>query len=316
MSYYARTLQSEGVGRFLTGLIREKTAGGACTRTCGSLKLVRITRPCDIAAWVAGPSLVFVARQARRAQSSGTGTGLDGGEIFVTDGTPGHCTILAADAATPAFAAVFELDRMMIARITQEAPVRGRPRSRTAVAQDDDALLAAALLRYADASEVEGVGAELAQLAGQEIHLRLLAGAHGDAVRSMVSTGSVTGRIEAAVSWLKLHFREPESMADLAARFNMGTSTFYRYFRAAVNMSPLQFRKELRLQDAHARMLERGIPVSQAGFEVGYESCSQFIRDYKRRFGRAPKQNVTRVRRACASGAAGACAVPAAAAGC
>ena len=100
-----------------------------------------------------------------------------------------------------------------------------------------------------------------------------------------------------ANSWIKENFREFFSVEELAEQQNMSVSLFHQRFKSAVGMGPLQCQKRLRLTEARRLMLDEGRNVTEASIEVGYESLSQFIRDYRKMFGAAPKEDVMRLRR-------------------
>ena len=104
------------------------------------------------------------------------------------------------------------------------------------------------------------------------------------------------GDIYAVNSWIKENFRDRFSVADLARQGNMSVSRFHEQFKSAVGMGPLQCQKRLRLTEARRLMLDEGCNVTEAGIEVGYESLSQFTRDYKGMFGRAPKEDIANLR--------------------
>ncbi|WP_079997993.1 AraC family transcriptional regulator [Pseudomonas syringae] len=136
----------------------------------------------------------------------------------------------------------------------------------------------------------------VAPLIKEEIIIRLLNGAHGPQMLHVVSAGSPSQHIAKAVAWLKLNFRKTLRMDDLAAAAHMSPSTFRQHFRAVTGMSPLQYQKQLRLQAARHLMLSENVDASSAGGLVGYESSSQFSREYSRLFGEPPQRDIKRMR--------------------
>jgi AraC-like DNA-binding protein len=136
----------------------------------------------------------------------------------------------------------------------------------------------------------------LAPLIQQEIILRLLTGPHGPQLRRLVSAGSPSQQIAKAVAWLKQNFVETLDGDDLADRAHMSPSTFRQHFRALTGVSPLQYQKQLRLQEARQLMLNENLDAGSAGGRVGYESPSQFSREYRRLFGAPPQRDVSRMR--------------------
>lgn len=136
----------------------------------------------------------------------------------------------------------------------------------------------------------------LAPLIERELLVRLMTGPGGGALRAIASRESRTGQIAQAIGWLKAHFREPFSGPQLAALAGMSLSSFHDHFRRATAMTPLQYQKQLRLQEARALMLADRLDAAEAGFRVGYDSPSQFSREYRRLFGAPPVRDVGRLR--------------------
>lgn len=130
----------------------------------------------------------------------------------------------------------------------------------------------------------------------REITYRLLVGEQGARLRQIASSGSQSNQIARAIEWLKGNFTEPLRIDDLASHVRMSTSTFHHHFRAMTALSPLQFQKQLRLQEARRLMLAEHIDASTAAFEVGYESPSQFSREYKSLFGAPPMKDIKSLR--------------------
>lgn len=136
----------------------------------------------------------------------------------------------------------------------------------------------------------------LAPLIQREIIYRLLVGDQGVRLRQIASTGSRGHRIAQAVDWLKGNFTRPLRIDDLAKQVNMSTSTLHHHFRALTAMSPLQYQKWLRLNEARRLMLTENQDASTAAFQVGYESPSQFSREYGRLFGSPPLRDITNLK--------------------
>ncbi|WP_224992114.1 AraC family transcriptional regulator [Acinetobacter pittii] len=133
---------------------------------------------------------------------------------------------------------------------------------------------------------------QLSPIIQQEIIIRLLTGPNGIYLRQLIKTGSVSNKIEKAVSWLKYNFVKQIQMDDLAEKAYMSPSTFRQHFREITGMSPLQYQKQLRLQEARHLMLNRDVDVGHAAGLVGYESASQFSREYSRLFGSSPQKDI------------------------
>lgn len=136
----------------------------------------------------------------------------------------------------------------------------------------------------------------LAPMLLREIHYLLLCGS-AEQVRSLYgfcTEHTPNSRIAQAIEWLRAHFKESLEVADLAGRFSMAPSTFHKYFKQVTTLSPIQFQKHLRLHEAERLMLTEGLKVEDAALTVGYESSSQFSREYKRLFGESPRQDILR----------------------
>lgn len=137
---------------------------------------------------------------------------------------------------------------------------------------------------------------QLAPLIQQEIIVRLLAGPHGLHLRTLVARETPSQQIARVVAWIKLNVTRATPVEELAANANMSPSTFRQHFRAVTGMSPLQFQKQLRLQEARQLMLNQNMDAGTAARMVGYESASQFSREYNRLFGAPPQRDVRRIR--------------------
>jgi AraC-like DNA-binding protein len=159
-----------------------------------------------------------------------------------------------------------------------------------------DATLLDALVRLVNLLAEPALVPRLAPLVQQEITIRLLTGPHGPQLRHLVIAGSPGQQIAKVVAWLKLHFAQPLQGDDLADRAHMSPSTFRQHFRALTGVSPLQYQKQLRLQEARQLMLNENLDAGSAAGRVGYESASQFSREYSRLFGAPPQRDVTRLR--------------------
>jgi AraC-like DNA-binding protein len=141
----------------------------------------------------------------------------------------------------------------------------------------------------------------LSGLIQREIVYRILRGAEGARLRAIATLGDQSQRTAKAIAWLRAHYAKPLRVTDLAQIAGMGVSTLHHHFRALAAMSPLQYQKQLRLHAARGRMLMDGLDAASAAFEVGYESASQFNREYSRFFGQPPMRDVRTFRSAAAS---------------
>jgi transcriptional regulator GlxA family with amidase domain len=136
----------------------------------------------------------------------------------------------------------------------------------------------------------------LQQQLRRELHYWLLASRHGHAVRRAAASKRHAGRIAHAIGILRREFRSTLPPERLAAAAGLGLSVFYQSFREATSASPLQYQKQLRLAEARRLLVAKPISVSEAAFAVGYESVSQFVREYRRAFGLPPAQDAAQAR--------------------
>lgn len=141
----------------------------------------------------------------------------------------------------------------------------------------------------------------MAPIIKKEIIYRLLVSDQGMRLRKIANTGSQSHQVSQAIGWLKANFAQPLRIDALARKVGMSTSTFHSHFRSMTALSPLQFQKHLRLQEARRKMLMDHLDAATASFEVGYESPSQFSREYSRMFGAPPHRDITQLRELAAS---------------
>ena len=141
----------------------------------------------------------------------------------------------------------------------------------------------------------------LAPLLEREILYRLLLGPRGAMLRQLALPASRLSQIRRAIHAIQQRYAQPLRVAELARLAGMSAPAFHRHFRAVTNLSPLQFQKRLRLQEARRRLLGADADAARVGFDVGYESPSQFSREYRRHFGAPPGRDAVRVRRALAA---------------
>jgi AraC-like DNA-binding protein len=130
----------------------------------------------------------------------------------------------------------------------------------------------------------------------REIVFRVLQGPEGARLRAIATLGDQSHRTAKAIAWIKYNYARPLRVEELAEIAGMGVSTLHHHFRALTAMSPLQYQKQIRLQEARTRMSVHGLDAGSAALEVGYESASQFTREYKRFFGQTPKRDTRTLR--------------------
>jgi len=159
-----------------------------------------------------------------------------------------------------------------------------------------DANLLDAVVRLVKLLDSPNEARLLLPLVTREIVYRLLIGEQGDRLRHMTVPGGHTHRIAQAVEKICREFTEPLRVEDMARQIGMSVSGFHHHFKSVTAMSPLQFQKQLRLQDARRLMIGEALDAATAGYRVGYDDASHFSREYKRLFGVPPMRDVERLR--------------------
>jgi AraC-like DNA-binding protein len=232
-----------------------------------------------------------------------------GHSMLTTIDLPVVSHVTGASVAEPFLGVMLTLD---VRSIVQTAAEIDEPRPRRADAYRSlsfevlDAGLLDALVRLVNLlGGAPALIPRLAPLIHQEIIIRLLTGPHGPQLRHLVTSGAPAQQIAKAVAWLKQNFVHALHGDALADRAHMSPSAFRQHFRALTGVSPLQYQKQLRLQEARQLMLNERLDAGSAAVHVGYESASQFSREYRRLFGAPPQRDITRLRLAPGASAAG-----------
>jgi AraC-like DNA-binding protein len=207
--------------------------------------------------------------------------------------------VTRASHAEPYLLLVIDLDAEKISELALKVFPHGLPQprdTRSLYVGEPDPYLIDAATRLVDLM-AQPVDAELlAPLVRDEILIRLLRSPMGPRVAQIGRTGSSVHRVANAVRWLRTNFDRAANIEELAGLVNMSVTSFHRQFRAVTGMSPLQYQKTLRLQEARRLMLTTTMDAGAAGRRVGYVSASQFSREYSRFFGSAPAKDVNRLR--------------------
>lgn len=206
-------------------------------------------------------------------------------------------SIVEASPEKPFMTLILDLDSHIISELLREGsyPQADAARRGMGITDADEAILDAfyRLISLLDQPERQKV---MAPMIIKEIHYLLLTSPLGDILRSVNIKGSHNNQIANAIAWLKENYREPLKIDKLAQKFNMAESSFYRHFSKVTSLSPLQYQKQLRLYEAQRLMLSENFDAANAAYKVGYESASQFNREYKRMFGTPPKTNVNQIK--------------------
>jgi len=246
------------------------------------------------------PSICLVAQGAKRV--------LLGDDTYVYDAhhylitavhLPTVVQIIEANREKPYLGLRLKLDQREISQLMVDSnlPLPRTQQSSRGMATGEVTLpLLTAFQRLIDLLAEEQDIPILAPIIQREIIYRLLVGDQGARLRQIASTGSQSNQIARAIDWLKGNYTQPLRIDDLAKQVNMSTSTFHHHFRTLTAMSPLQYQKWLRLNEARRLMLVEPLDATTAAFQVGYESASQFSREYSRLFGTSPLRDITNLR--------------------
>jgi AraC-like DNA-binding protein len=248
------------------------------------------------------PSLAVFAQGRKRVNLGGTEYLCVPSSFLLTSvDIPVESQILEASDEVPMLSMLLRLEmpvvREVISREDLPDPEAAHQTRGIAAGKAPDGLLAACL-RLVELVEAPEDIPFLGHLLQREITYRLLRTPQGARLRAIATAGDLGNRTARAIAWLKLNYAKRLHIAELAEVSRMGVSTLHHQFRALTAMSPLQFQKQLRLQTARQRMLTEGMDASTAAYEVGYESVSQFSREYSRFFGRPPGRDVKTLRAA------------------
>ena len=275
------------------------TAGENPTAIPG-LSLYRRTKPTACYRASYEPSLTVFVQGRKRVNL--------GGHIYLCDGSsfllssidvPAESQIVEASEQVPLLSMSLQLDmptvREVISREELPEP-EASVHSRGIAVGETTAGLLGACTRLIDLLETPEDIPYLGHLIQREIIYRILCTPQGERLRAIATTGDLSHRTARAIAWLRANLAKPLHIEELAGVARMGVSTLHHQFRALTAMSPLQYQKHLRLQAARQRMLMDGLDATSAAYEVGYESISQFSREYSRFFGQPPIRDIKALR--------------------
>lgn len=295
--------QLERFHDLLAAAIERRTVGEEDSSTAiANLALFRRDSPTQPAACKVEPSLVLVVQGAKqllvgdRAYAYGNG-------IFLINSLdiPASSQALEATPAKPCLGLVLKLDLRLIAELIAQGALSPPPREldpkgSSALGTVTPALVEPFTRLLALLDEPSSIPV-LAPLIEREIHFRLLMTNQAARLWQIASVGSLSHRVARAVEWLRTNYSRPLHVEELAAHVQMSKSNLNLHFRNLTAMSPLQYQKWLRLHEARHLMLNERIDAASTAFRVGYESASQFSREYGRLFGAPPKRDIESLRR-------------------
>jgi len=265
------------------------------------LFLARLTKPMESPLALYQPAFCFVAQGGKQV--------LVGEEVLRYD--PGHYLIFTVDLPVifrveeaskekPYFGLRLDLASALVASVMMEAGAdtrKGDASVRAIGVNTVDADLLDAVVRLVRLVDKPGEQRILAPLIKREIVYRLLSGGEGARLGHLVaSSRGDTRRISRAIGRVREHYNEPLKIEEIARELGMSVSGFHHHFKSVTSMSPLQFQKQIRLQEARRLMLGEELDAASAGHRVGYEDAAYFSRDYKKLFGAPPQRDIARLR--------------------
>lgn len=287
--------------KMLVDLISRHTPGDGIHPTAiPGVSLARSATPTIPMPVVYEPTLCLIA-QGRKQVMAGTTTYMyDAANYLVASvDIPVMGSVIEASEAAPYLCLILDLDMATLSDLALRYPA----------ADEKNALPAAGIELNPTTAELLDAAARLASLLDSpddidalaplvmgEILYRLLTRSGNGMVRQMARADSRLSQIAKAIAWLRSHYRETCRIDDIADIAGMSRSTFHAHFKAVTAMSPLEFRSQLRLQEARRLMVAQALDAAAAGYRVGYESPSQFSRDYVRMFGLPPGKDAGRLR--------------------
>jgi AraC-like DNA-binding protein len=264
------------------------------------LTLVRRPAPTAPCSMTYEPGVTVIAQGRKRVEL--------GRNIFIYDATrflltsvdlPVVSRVIEASEEAPCLALSLKLEMSMVRELLsrEEIQVAEAPSDSPGMATGETTVeFLGACCRLVDLLDTPRDIPFLSGLIQREIIYRILRSAEGARLRAIATLGEQSHRTAKAIAWIGANYAKPLRVEDLAEIAGMGVSTLHHHFRMLTAMSPLQYQKQIRLQAARGRMLMDGLDAASAAFEVGYESASQFSREYSRFFGQAPMRDIRTLR--------------------
>ncbi|MCG0018652.1 AraC family transcriptional regulator [Vibrio parahaemolyticus] len=264
------------------------------------LRFSRWTTPTPPTSYTHNPSICLIAQGRKRVLLGEESYIYDANHFLISSvDLPIIANIIEASEEQPYLGLIVELDLTEISQLIIDSELAftqsKEAQKGIAVGELSESLLGA-FVRLAELLD-EGQNIKiLAPIIKREIFYRLLMSEQGTRLHQIVTAGSHSHQIAKAIDWLKNNFVKPLSVGDLASYTGMSKSSFYTHFRSMTSMTPLQFQKKLRLSEARRLMLTENLDAMAATFKVGYESPSQFSREYSRLFGAPPSKDIKSLR--------------------
>ena len=264
-----------------------------------SLKIIKTSTPNEKIHTVYKPSLCVILQGEKDVSLNETTLTYAPGEyIVVTVDLPVTGEVTEASAKKPYYCLMLEIDPVLVFDILKEQTQSKMINAKRGifVGKVEDCMVDA-FVRLLRCLKTPSDVPVLSPMIIREIIYRLLSSKHGEAVKQLGIVGSQTQRIAKVIDSIKTRYAASLNMESLAKEAGMSPASFHKYFKEITSMSPLQFQKQLRLQEARRLLMIGNLDAANVSYEVGYESPSQFSREYSRMFGLPPKSDVQKQRR-------------------
>lgn len=263
------------------------------------LSLIRMSKPTEPLHGVHHPSLCIVVQGRKQVmlceQVIDYGPGR---HLVVSVDVPIVGQVVGATAEAPYLCLKLDLDLSTLGDLVlaMNQPIDRKPVCKAIGVGETPADLLDAALRFARLLNRPDDAPFLGPLIEREILYHLLRGEQAGVLQQILTPNNRLQNVNRAISWIKENYRKPFSIERIAEEARMSTSSLHEHFRDITNMSPLQYQKQLRLQEARRLILTHSMDAATAGHRVGYDSPSQFSREYRRQFGAPPLKDVSRLR--------------------
>jgi len=265
------------------------------------LLLLRHTQPTTTEATFYDPAFCLILQGEKETSIGERTLRFGSGEsLIVSHELPVSSRIIEASYETPYLAMITPLDLTLLRGLYEQVAEAGLELEKEQVqsmqVHETDTELLGTLARYLALAERPLEAPVLAPLILKELHFRLLIASHGSMLRQLLKRDSHASKISRAIGQIRKDFRISLSIPDLAKTVGMSSSSFHTHFKSITMTTPLQYQKSLRLLEARRLLSAGGHTVSTAAFEVGYESPTQFSREYTRKFGASPRNDLNRTK--------------------
>jgi AraC-like DNA-binding protein len=265
--------------------------GRGCSTDVDGLLAFSNTTKTECSAAIYDPIMCLVLQGAKEAYIGGRVLRYGAGDtLIVSHAVPLESAVIQATPKQPFVALALRLDLALARSLYDEIDGIGETESDTYALNvaASDAALSDAVARLFRISQDPTEARALAPLVLKEIHFRLLRAQHGGMLRQLLRHDSPANRISKSIAIIRMNFRNTLSVANLATESGMSLSAFHEHFKSVTATTPLQYQKELRLFEAQRLLLSGNATVASAAFDVGYESPTQFSREFSRKFGLSP----------------------------